>query len=138
MKNKLQKLINLNYIEDFGNIYKITDSLFAFWFSNVFSVYNYPCCFDSKKRMQLWKNKTYQQLADSKESFFKDGIKKILELLSSFKDDTLRWGKNQYKLPLVDRLKMISYPERNLHLVIGEDQLECCGDLLGRRTTSNV
>ena len=120
IRTKLQKLSQLNYIEDFGNIYKITDSLFAFWFSNVFCVGHFPSCFDSKKKMQIWKNKTYQHLADSKESFFKDGIKKILELLSSFKDDTLRWGKSQYKLPLVDRLKMISYPERNLHLVIGE------------------
>ena len=120
IKTKLQKLVQLNYIEDFGNIYKITDSLFAFWFSNVFSVSHFSSCFDSTKRMQIWKNKTYQYISDSKESFFKDGIKKILELLSSFKDDTLRWGKNQYKLPLVDRLKMISYPERNLHLVIGE------------------
>lgn len=120
IKLKLQKMVDLNYIEDLGNIYKISDSLFSFWFSNVFSVYNFPSCFGSQKRTDLWRKKINQQIVDFKENFYKEGIKKILDLLSSFKDDTLRSGKNQYKLPSSDRLKMISYPERDLHLIIGE------------------
>jgi hypothetical protein len=43
-----------------------------------------------------------------------------MELISSFKDDILKLGKDKYRLPTIDKSRLISYPEKKMHLLIGE------------------
>tara|TARA_B100000315_G_scaffold250980_1_gene284844 strand:+ start:2198 stop:3877 length:1680 start_codon:yes stop_codon:yes gene_type:complete len=117
---RLQKLSDLNYIDNLGDIYKIRDSLFSFWLKNIF-----PICFtqatsDPKQRNFIFRNNLEEQLVLFKEEFIEDKLKKVLQLFSAFQNDTIRLGKNKYRLPLVDKTKMISYPKRNFHLLIAE------------------
>jgi len=57
-----------------------------------------------------------------KEDFYKDKIKKVLELISLFKNDSLKVGRIRYSLPLITKSRLMSYPEKNLHFLIGEGQ----------------
>lgn len=117
---KLQKLIDTNYIVNFGNIYKLADSLFSFWLSHVFTLHSHCPLLDPKQRRQFFKERLKKEVALFKEDFFTDSLKKVLQLFSSFKNDTLRLGKVRYSLPSVERTKTISDPQRDFHLVIGE------------------
>lgn len=120
LKINLSKLTELNYIINYGNVYNITDPLFSFWLSYTFKLYVSPCILNPSKRMILWEKKVIEGIALFKEDFLKDKIKKIMELFASFKDDTLTIGKIKYKLPTIEKTKIISYPEKGLYFLIGE------------------
>jgi len=118
--SRLQKILDLNYIENLGNIYKIKDSLFSFWLSHVFKLYFFTPILDPRRRTSIYRKKIREEMAIFKEEFFKDKMKKILQLFSSFKNDTVWISKNRYKLPLIERTKIISYPKKDFHLLVGE------------------
>lgn len=120
LKNRLQKLLDLNYIENLGNIYKVKDSLFSFWLTSVFQLYFSPPVLNPHQNKILLKKSLEEKFDLFKEEFDKDKLKKIMQLFSSFKNDSLRLGKNRYQLPAVENPKIISYPVRNFHLLIGE------------------
>lgn len=117
---KLQKLCDINYVENLGNVYKIKDPLFSFWLSHVFKLNFCPPLPDRHKRDILFEAKLRQTISVFKEEFFKDKVKKVLELIASFKNDTLRMGRARCHLPLITKSRLMSYPEKNLHFLIGE------------------
>lgn len=117
---KLSKLVEINYIENLGDIYQIKDPLFGFWLSNVFKLLFCPSFCDQQKSKILFKNKIKQQIALFRHDFAKDKVNRIIDLISSFKDDSFKIGKTKYKLPLVNDTKIISYPEKKLHFIVGE------------------
>ena len=116
----LQKMVDLNYIESLGNIYKLKDPLFSFWLKLVFDLQFSLPILNGKRKDSLFESQLHEEMCLLKEEFFKDKLKKILQLFSSFKNDTLRLGKNRYSLPLVVNAKVISYPNRDFHLLVGE------------------
>jgi hypothetical protein len=115
---RLQKLCELNYVRNFGNIYKIKDSLFSFWLAHVFKIHSsFPA---HKLQKRLFARKLADYIALSQEEFTEDPLTKMLHLFSSFKNDTVSLSKKRYQLPFVDKTKTISYPENRFHLLIGE------------------
>jgi|GEM_PF-812020 hypothetical protein len=118
--SKLNKLCDCSYVEACGNIYKIQDPLFAFWISRVFKIHFLSYAGNAKTRAAAWEKMLQQDICLFKEDFFKDKIKRILELLSYFKDDTLKVGKDRCKLPCVEKTKLLSYSDTNIHFLIGE------------------
>ena len=120
LTGKLQKLLDLNYIENLGNVYKIRDSLFSFWLTSVFKLYFSPPVLNPQQKKALFKKSLEESLALFKEEFIKDKLKKVMQLFSLFKNDILCLGKNRYRLPAIENVKIISYPARNFHLLIGE------------------
>jgi hypothetical protein len=64
--------------------------------------------------------KIEQAISLFKEDFFKDKIKKILELITLFKNDNLKIGKDRCYLPGIIKSKLMSYPQKNIHFLIGE------------------
>ncbi len=120
LTNKLNKLLNLNYLNKHGNIYKVKDSLFAFWLAHIFKFYSVFAVFDVKKRKKLWTKEIQDEISLFKEEFLKNRLKKVLELFMAFQDDFLAVDKDKYSLPRLNRVKIISYPEDNFHLLVGE------------------
>ncbi|MCF7907679.1 MAG: hypothetical protein K9L86_02240 [Candidatus Omnitrophica bacterium] len=120
LNSKLQKLIDSNYIVNFGNIYKIRDSLFSFWLSHVFELHSLFPLHNPKQRKQFFKEKLKKEISLFKDEFYTDSLKKVLQLFASFKNDTLKLGKTRYSLPTIERTKTISYPQRDFHFIIGE------------------
>ncbi|MBD3264057.1 MAG: hypothetical protein GF375_03025 [Candidatus Omnitrophica bacterium] len=120
LKNRLQKLIDLNFIENLGNLYRPKDLLFSFWLSTVFKLYFSPYVANQKRRENMWIDNIYENINLFKEEFMKDKLKKVLQLFSSFRNDTVSLGNNRYKLPLIEKAKIISYPQENFHLLVGE------------------
>ncbi|MDD5195628.1 MAG: hypothetical protein PHQ96_08165, partial [Candidatus Omnitrophica bacterium] len=118
--SRLEKLTEINYIINYGNIYKIKDNLFSFWLSRIFKIYFLPSFFDSGKRNMCWRKQMEEEIANFKAEFLKDKVSRVLQLMSSFKNDVLRTANNKYTLPLIERTKILSYPDRNLHVFIGE------------------
>lgn len=118
--SRLNKLATLNYISKHGNIYKIKDELFAFWLAHVFKFYSIAPVFEAKKRKQLWEKEMQEEISIFKEEFLKNRLKKVLELFMAFQDDFLPIGKDKYPLPRLNKVKIISYPEKNFHLLVGE------------------
>jgi len=119
LNSKLSRLIDLNYVENLGDIYKLKDPLFSFWLSRVFKLH-FSSAFGSKERRALYRKAVKEELAVFKEDFLKDEPKRVLQLFSSFKNDNLKLGKNKYSLPSMENIKIISYPDNGLHLVVGE------------------
>ena len=120
LKNKLQKLCDLNYVENLGAVYGIKDPLFSFWISHVFKMFFSTPVFDSQKRLLLFRRKVEESISLFKEDFYKDKIKKVLELFGSFRNDVLKLGKDRYRLPLIEKSRLMSYPDKKMHLLIGE------------------
>ena len=120
LNSRLQKFLDLNYLESLGNIYKIRDSLFSFWLTSIFKLYFSPPVLNPQQKQALFKKYLEEKFTLFKEEFAKDKLKKVMQLFSSFKNDTLHLGKNRYQLPTVENAKVISYPARDFHLLIGE------------------
>lgn len=117
---RLQKLVDLNYVENLGNVYKMRDCLFSFWLTSVFKLYFSPPVLNPLQKGILFRRGLEEKIALFKEEFTKDKLKKIMQLFTAFKNYTLRLGKRRYQLPAVENAKMISYPRRDFHLLIGE------------------
>ncbi|MCD6228974.1 MAG: hypothetical protein DRP81_02735 [Candidatus Omnitrophota bacterium] len=121
LASKLQKLIDSSNLENLGNIYKIPDSLFSFWLSKVFKFYLvYPS--NRERRYLAFKEAVYEEIALFKEEFAKEKAQRILNLFSSFRGDTLLIGDNRVRLPRLDKIKTISYPEKRFNILIGEGE----------------
>ncbi|MBU2266112.1 MAG: hypothetical protein KJ977_03650, partial [Candidatus Omnitrophica bacterium] len=120
LSSKLQKLTDLNYLVNFGDIYRISDPLFSFWLSHVFIFYSSALLLDPKKRSQLYRENLEKEITLFKEEFFTGSLEKVLQLFTCFKNDTLRLGKIRYSLPSIERTKTISDSEKDFHLIIGE------------------
>jgi hypothetical protein len=118
LANKLQKLCDLNYLENLGNLYRIKDSLFSFWLNYVFKFTSSFSTLEFEEKREIWRKRIKEFIAIFKEDFFKDKVKKILDLVSLFKDDVLKMGKEKLKLPSIDKRKLISLP--NFHIIVGE------------------
>jgi hypothetical protein len=73
-----------------------------------------------EKSRALWRISIENCFSAFKEEFIKNGITRVLELIGSFRDDCVRAGKHKYNLPSITKTKIISYPECNMHLFIGE------------------
>ncbi|MFO8052667.1 MAG: hypothetical protein R6U54_01735 [Candidatus Omnitrophota bacterium] len=120
INHKLNKLVSLNYLNKHGNIYKIKDKLFSFWMSHFFKFYSISPVSEPQKRKNLWQKEVQEEINLFKEEFAKNRLKKIVELFMAFKDDSLAIDKDRYNLPKLDNAKVISYPENNFHLLVGE------------------
>jgi len=120
LRIKLQKLCDMNYIEDLGTLYRLKDPLFSFWLSCVFAASFLPSLMDAKKREALFQKRLYEFIELFKDNFNQDSISKITDLLSSFKNDTVRIGKDKYRLPFITKTSVLPYSERNTHFLIGE------------------
>ncbi len=120
LTSRLQKLVELNCAENLGNIYKIKDPLFSFWLKNILKAYILPPTLDPDRRRSLCRKRMEEEVFLFKDEFFKDKIKKVLQLFSSFKNDTLLLAKEKYRLPAVEKTKIISYPQKDFHLLVGE------------------
>ena len=120
LRVKLLKLCDLNYVENLGDIYKIRDPLFSFWLSHVFKLMFTVPVFDSERCSCLFRKKTQSTILLFKEDFYKEKIKRVLELFGSFKNDVLWLGKDRYKLPLIEKSRLVSYPQTRMHFLIGE------------------
>ncbi len=118
--HKLNKLVALNYINKHGSVYKIKDTLFSFWLAHTFKFYSFSPVFDPPKRKKLWEKEIQEEINIFKEEFIKNRLKRILELFTAFKDDLLSVDKDRYSLPYLNKVKIISYPEKNFHLLVGE------------------
>lgn len=117
---KLQKLGDFNYVRSMGDIYKIKDSVFSFWVAHIFKLWFLPPVLNSQKRKQLWRQSLNQEIVLFKEDLLKDKVKKVLELITSFKDDIFKSQNLSYRLPAIKKTKIISYPEKNSHFIVGE------------------
>ena len=137
LASRLQKLCDLNYVQNFGNIYKIKDSLFSFWLATVFKLYFSSPIFDPQQQKKLYRKNLIEAISLFKEEFFKDKLKKVLQLISSFKNDTLYLGKNKYRLPSIERAKIISDHKKDFHLLIGEGKEIIFAGIKERDTQEN-
>jgi len=118
--HKLQKLCELNFVDNLGNIYKLKDYSFSFWLSTVFKLYFSPPILNVEQKELTYRKKIEEEIVIFKEDFFQNKLQRIIQLFSSFKNDSLRLDKSLYQLPYIEKTKIISYPNKEFHLVIGE------------------
>jgi len=119
---RLNQIYKLGYVENLGNIYKIKDELFSFWLFNVFPLYFVSPILNVSQRFAIFRKRIYGEMALFKESFGKDKIRRVSELIEAFGDDTLRLGRAKLKLPYVEKVNFVSYPEEDLTLFVGGDR----------------
>lgn len=120
LTHKLNKLVSLNYLHKHGNIYKIKDKLFSFWLAHIFKYYSVFPVSDIKKRRKFWQQEITEEINIFKEEFLKNRLKKILELFTAFGNDSLSIDKDKYTLPRLEKVKIVSFPEDDFHLLVGE------------------
>lgn len=119
-QQKIRRLCEIEYVENLGNIYQISDSLFSFWLSKIFPLHFSCGFFDAFQKMTIFKKRIKEDFFLFKEEFYKEKIQKVLELFSSFKDDTLIFDEQRLNFPFLKRIKVITYPEQDLKLLVGE------------------
>jgi len=105
LKARLDKLNRLNYITNFGNIYKISDYLFSFWLLNVFKIN--ISSFSIQRQYFFWRENITIEINNFREKFYRDKIEKIKELLLYFKDDIVYMNKIKYLLPVIGKLELV-------------------------------
>jgi len=119
-QQKIKRLCEIEYVENLGNIYKISDELFSFWLSKIFRLHSSGSSFDTSCKIAIFEKKMREEFSLFKEEFYKERIQKVLELFSSFKNDTLIFNEQRLNFPSLERIKVITYPEQDLKLLIGE------------------
>lgn len=119
---KIQKLIELGYLINLGDLYRVKDPLFSFWLNTTFRLSFSPAIINPQKHKQMWQKKVIEELQLFAEDLRKDNFQKITELITTFKGDTLKQGKIKYKLPFIEKTKIISYPEKDIFFLIGEGE----------------
>ena len=117
---KIQFLLDTEYVRNIGNLYIFNDALFGFWLSLIFKIYISPHILDKEKRERIFTEKIKEELSLFKEDFYKEKVQRILELFSSFKNDTLLIERQKVKFPSLKRIKIIAYPEKHMNLLVGE------------------
>ena len=117
---RLQKLLDANYIDNLGDIYKMKGSLFSFWLSQVFKFHFSTPIFSPAENKRFFSESLKEEILNFREDFYTDKMKKVVQLFSLFKNDTLRLGKNKYRLPSMEKVKLVSYPQKKFHLLVGE------------------
>ncbi|MBP7088185.1 MAG: hypothetical protein KBB01_02665 [Candidatus Omnitrophica bacterium] len=120
ISHKLQKLCEFNFIDNLGNIYKLKDPSFSFWLNTVFKLYFAPPILNIEQKEITYRKKIEEEILMFKEDFFQNKLQRVVQLFSSFKNDSLRLDKNLYQLPYIEKTKIISYPNKEFHLIIGE------------------
>ncbi|MCP4653517.1 MAG: hypothetical protein GY858_09095 [Candidatus Omnitrophica bacterium] len=116
LNSRLAKLCDLDYVTNYGNIYKIKDPLFSFWLKHAFKL----CQYQPFLKDKLWQKNICEEIDNFKENFRKDKIEKVVELIACFNGDCLKMGKTSYRLPQSTTTKLISYPKDRMHLIVGE------------------
>jgi len=137
INSRIQKLADLNLIENLGDIVKLKDPLFSFWLSHVFKLYSLHAVFNTQEKNSFFRKKIYEEIDLFKEDFFTAKLKKILQLFSAFRNDNLYLGENRYKLPALENSKIISFPEKNFHLLIGEGKEIIFAGIKEKNTNDN-
>lgn len=119
---KMQSLLENGYVRQMGNIYILSDSLFSFWLETVFKPYTMSCLPDKQARCRQFREKVKEKISLFNEEFCKETTQRIFELFSSFKNDTVLIEKQKIKFPALQKIKLISYPEKNMDLLVGEGE----------------
>ena len=117
---QLNKLSELNYISNNGDVYSIKDVLFSFWLSHVFSYYFYPITMDITARERLFDAKLEETIDIFRDTYLKDATERITDLITTFKDDYLKMRKQRIRLPHIDKTKVFSYPDKRFNFLVGE------------------
>jgi len=117
---RLARLTIEGILENHGCIYQIKDPFYSFWLAHVYRFYALQPVCDPSRRLALWESRLKREMSRLKEEFAKDKTLRIIELISSFKDDTLAIGKNRLRLPQVERTRLESCPEKGFSFLIGE------------------
>lgn len=119
---KLQCLLDCEYIEQAGSLYLISDPLFSFWLAAIFKLYLSPHIFNKTTRDRLFAERVDEELSLFRENFSKEKVQRIFDLFSCFKNDTVILDKQRLKCPSLERLKIISCPDRRMNLLVGEGE----------------
>ncbi len=120
LTTQLNRLLELGYISNNGDVYKIKDDLFSLWLSHVFSYYFYPSVLDTRTRERLFKLKLKETVEIFNEAYFKDATERIADLIATFNNDYLKVRKQKIRLPRIERTKMLPYPEERFRFLVGE------------------
>ncbi len=116
----LNKLIELDYIVNHGDIYKIKDDLFSFWLSHIFCYYFYPIILDTKRKKAIFMSHLNDTIETFNTIYLKDKTERIIDLINTFNNDHLKINNQRLKLPQINRIKTISEPSRKLSFLVGE------------------
>ena len=120
LTSKLERLLEMEYLQNVGNIYKVNDSLFSFWLDHIFRFYINCKILDTNRRAMLFLAKMREEVEMFKENFYKEKVQRIRELFASFKDDTLVIEDNRVRFPRLNKVNIISYPENRFNILVGE------------------
>ena len=118
--SQLNKLSELGYIINNGNIYNIKDDFFLFWLSHVFSCYFYPAAMDMSSREYFFNTRLEETIDIFRDAYFKDATRRITDLITLFKDDYLKIRKQRIKLSHIDKTRILPYPNERFSFLVGE------------------
>lgn len=117
---KLNKLIEEKFIKKIGTFYEITDRLFGLWVSTVFKLEIDKSILFRKEKEKIIYNSIKERYLSFKEEISKQKLDRFIELIQSFKDDTLKINKKSIVLPQIKRFKLVESQNRDLKFIIGE------------------
>jgi len=117
LETRLAKLCEQSLIVNNGTIYKLRDRLFGFWLANVFKYYREIT--DSRVRFGIYAENLQNAITVYKSALKQCGVAVMLDLLGSFKDDTISLGKDNYRLCTMARTKLVA-DDNEMKIVVGE------------------
>jgi len=109
---KINRLVELDILQHYGDFFKINDRLFSFWLRFVYQEKNSAFSADAKNQMDLFKNK----IVDMLQEFIKDSqrpiLNRMLELLQLFGDESIHMDKKRMKLTQFREIKPLRFGGR--------------------------
>ncbi len=116
----LNKLIELDFIVNHGNVYKIKDELFSFWLYHVFCYHFYPMLLNTEEKERMFEAHLNETLDVFNTTYLKDKTERIIDLINSFNNDYLKINNQKIRLPQISKIKLISEPSDRLNFLMGE------------------
>ena len=117
LEGRLIKLCEQGYIINNGTIYKVRDRLFGFWAANIFKYYLNIC--DDRVRLKAYTDNMKNYISAYALGTRKNGVAVMLDLLQSFKNDTISLGKDNYRLCAMAKTKIVS-DDAETKIMVGE------------------
>jgi len=109
---KINRLVELDIIQHYGDFFKINDRIFSFWLKFVYQEKNFTFSPGAQSQIGLFRNKIVEMMRE----FIKDSqrpmLNRILEMLQLFGDESVPMGRKRIKLSQFREIKPLRFGGR--------------------------
>ncbi|MDD5044540.1 MAG: ATP-binding protein [Candidatus Omnitrophica bacterium] len=106
---KINRLVELDILQHYGDFFKIGDRLFSFWLRFVYQEKNSTFSADARNQVNLFRNKIVEMMQEFLKDSHRPVLNRMLELLQLFGDESIPMDRKRIKLTQFREIKPLRF-----------------------------